>query len=45
VLWHEQHALLVAGVHGERERHAREHDCVFHWDKEKSARHVILRFR
>ena len=36
---HEQHALLLAGVHGERERHAREDDGVVQRDQKKSARH------
>ena len=29
VLGHEQYALFLADVHGQRERHAREDDCVF----------------
>jgi hypothetical protein len=29
---HEQHALLIADVYSERQRHAREDDRVFHWD-------------
>ena len=41
---HEQHALLVAGVDGQRERHAREDDDVVQRDKKK-ATHQVLHFR
>ena len=34
---HEQHALLVADVDGQRDRHVREDDGVFQWDQQQGA--------
>ena len=42
---HEQDALLLADVHGERERHAREDDGVVQRDQEKATHQDVLHFR
>jgi triosephosphate isomerase len=36
VMWDQEHAVVLAGVHGERQRHAREDDDVVQWNQEKS---------
>ena len=41
---HEQHAILIAGVDRQRERHAREDDDVVERDKKK-ATHQVFHFR
>jgi hypothetical protein len=37
VPWHEQHALFVGHVGGDRDVHVREDDDVVKWDKQQSA--------
>ena len=41
---HEQHALLVADVHGQRDAHVREHDDVLERDQQKGVGHLSFRF-
>ena len=41
VAGYQQHPLLIAGVHGEGERHAREDDDVVERDQQKSAHHFF----
>jgi len=44
---HQQYALFLAGIDGQRERHAREDDDVVQRDQEKSAgsHSICLRFQ